>query len=273
MKRGAARSSTRPPWRSAIARTIARPRPEPGSPLARGRARSARRRALGLVGESPGPSSATLSAAAVHRATVTRSSAPRPVRCARCSTRLASARSQRLGGRPATSTRPAPRPRTRGSPSAARARQRRRGRPRRPGACRPRPRARARAGRRARRASRAASALELGDRLGVGTVAGEVVDVAAQRGQRRAQLVRGVGEEAALGLARALERWRASRSACRASSPHLVARGRGRQAALGVAGALDVRGARGQPAERAQRAARERATASAPSAAAASAAR
>ena len=34
----------------------------------------------------------------------------------------------------------------------------------------------------------------------------EVVDVADERGQRRAQLVRGVGEEAALGVARPLER-------------------------------------------------------------------
>ena len=47
-------TSTRPPWRSAIARTIASPSPEP-SPRAPALARSARRRASASTGESPGP--------------------------------------------------------------------------------------------------------------------------------------------------------------------------------------------------------------------------
>ena len=47
--------------------------------------------------------------------------------------------------------------------------------------------------------------LEVGDQVGRRAVAGEVRDVAPQRSQRRAQLVRGVGEEAPLGLARPLE--------------------------------------------------------------------
>ena len=75
-------------------------------------------------------------------------------------------------------------------------------------------------------ASRAASLCEVGDHLRVGAVAGEVLDVADQRGQRRAQLVAGVGEEAALALARGVERRRASRSASRASSPTSCRAGR-----------------------------------------------
>ena len=48
--------------------------------------------------------------------------------------------------------------------------------------------------------------LDVGEHRGIGAVAGHVGGVAAQRGQRRAQLVRGVADEAVLGLARALER-------------------------------------------------------------------
>ena len=48
--------------------------------------------------------------------------------------------------------------------------------------------------------------LEIGQHLGVRAVLRDVGGVAAQRGQRRPQLVRRVGDEAALGLARALER-------------------------------------------------------------------
>src|SRR5581483_11266840 len=48
--------------------------------------------------------------------------------------------------------------------------------------------------------------LELCDEFGARAVACEVVDVAGERGQRRAQLVRSIGEEAPLCVARALER-------------------------------------------------------------------
>ena len=42
---------------------------------------------------------------------------------------------------------------------------------------------------------------EIGERLGVGAVAGDVLGVPAERRERRAQLVRRVGDEAALALA------------------------------------------------------------------------
>ena len=57
----------------------------------------------------------------------------------------------------------------------------------------------------ARRASRSASASQVGDERGRRAMAREVLDVPAQRSQRRAQLVRRIGDEAALRLARALE--------------------------------------------------------------------
>ena len=47
--------------------------------------------------------------------------------------------------------------------------------------------------------------LEVGDQVGRRAVAREVRDVPPQRGQRRSELVRGVGEEAPFGLARPLE--------------------------------------------------------------------
>ena len=75
-------------------------------------------------------------------------------------------------------------------------------------------------------------------------MARKVGDVAAQRGQRRAQLVRGVREEAALGIARALEAREHRVERCR-QAPDLVPLHRLRQATARVARPLDVgRGAR-----------------------------
>ena len=95
--------------------------------------------------------------------------------------------------------------------------------------------------------------LDVGQHLGVGAVPGRVGEVAAQGGQRRAQLVRGVADEALLGRAGALERGehRVERLRQRAD---LVAHLGIRQPARGVAGALDLARARRQAAQRAQRA-------------------
>ena len=98
--------------------------------------------------------------------------------------------------------------------------------------------------------------LDVGQHLGVGAVPGRVGEVAAQGGQRRAQLVRGVADEALLGRAGALERVEhgVQRLGQRAD---LVAHLGIGQAARGVAGALDLARARRQAAQRAQRAAGE----------------
>ena len=107
--------------------------------------------------------------------------------------------------------------------------------------------------------------------LGRGAVAGEVGDVAAQRGQRRAQLVRRVGEEAALGVARALEA--ASIRVQRRGEPgDLVARSGFGQPAARVAGALDLARGVGEPCQRPSARRISRAGAIAPRAAAMSAA-
>ena len=98
--------------------------------------------------------------------------------------------------------------------------------------------------------------LELLDELGRRAVAREVRDVAAQRGQRRAQLVRGVGEEAALGVARPLEAGE-HRVQRRREPPDLVGRRGLGQPAARVARALDLRGRVGEPSERPQRSAHQ----------------
>ena len=92
--------------------------------------------------------------------------------------------------------------------------------------------------------------LELRDDGGVHPVPGEVRDVPPQGGQRGSQLVRGVGEEAALGVPRPLEaaEHRVQRGG---ECAHLVAGVRLRQAARRVAGSLDLRS---RPCERAERA-------------------
>ena len=57
--------------------------------------------------------------------------------------------------------------------------------------------------------------VDVGERLGVGAVGEQVRGVPAQRGDRVSQLVRRVGDEAALGLARLLERGEHAGSASR----------------------------------------------------------
>ena len=105
----------------------------------------------------------------------------------------------------------------------------------------------------ASRARRSRVLLELGDELRRRAVPREVGDVAAQRGQRRAQLVRGVGEEAPLGVARALEAASIAFSVCREPADLVVRRRLGQPPAR-VAGALDLgRGVR-RAAERPKRA-------------------
>ena len=105
----------------------------------------------------------------------------------------------------------------------------------------------------------ATSASRCGRDLGV---AGERVEVGAQRGQRRAQLVAGVGGEAAGGLERrsvaALDApRRSSISLARRTAAHLLRAGVVGQRRREVLGAADPRGARAQPRERAERERRE----------------
>ena len=81
--------------------------------------------------------------------------------------------------------------------------------------------------------------LEIGDQVRRRAVAREVRDVPAQRGQRRAELVRGVGEEPPLGLARPLEAVEHRVQRRREPADLVVAVG-SRQAPARVAGALDL---------------------------------
>ncbi len=98
--------------------------------------------------------------------------------------------------------------------------------------------------------------LELGDELGTCTVAREVGDVAAQRRERRAELVGRVGQEAPLAFPHALQ---AGQHAVqrRGEYADLIVGGGFRQAPPRIARALDLgRGFR-KPAERAQGTAKE----------------
>ena len=244
-------------WRArwpARARSPGGPRSRPAPEALEGRC--GLRRARG-----PAPSSATARRArSPAAATVTVTAAGRPVRSARW--RRGCRRRARAPRRSPDDERPGP-----AAATSTRAVGRRGGRARDAverddvaGAAPRRPRARARAGRRQARQALGVG-LEVGERLGVGAVAGDVRDVPAQRGERRAQLVRGVGQEAPLApRARARAR-RACALSVRGELAHLVA-GRRRQAAAGgVAGALDVaRGGRQAP----QRAQRRGASAAAP---------
>ena len=95
-------------------------------------------------------------------------------------------------------------------------------------------------------------ALDVGQHVGVGAVLCDVRGIAPQRGERGPQLVRGIGDEAALGLARLLERGehRIERLRQRAD---LVARvGRG-QPARRVARLGDRAGGGGEVGQRPQR--------------------
>ena len=186
----------------------------------RARARSRRRavatpealeRVRGLGAARPGPSSDTLSSAVAVLAASRPSTAPRPWRRA-FSTRFASARSSAARS-PRTLDRPDATTSTsgfgagqlverddlvrRGCGLLAREREQVVGESRQP----------------------ARVLLELGDELGARTVPRQVVDVADERRQRRAQLVRRVGKEATLGSRGRARARSASRSACGASRP------------------------------------------------------
>ena len=87
-------------------------------------------------------------------------------------------------------------------------------------------------------------------------VLGQVRGVPAQRGERRAQLVRRVADEAVLGLLRPLERGEHRVERVRELAD-LVGHRRFRQAAGGVAGAADLPRSGRQARERTERAARE----------------
>ena len=97
---------------------------------------------------------------------------------------------------------------------------------------------------------------EIGDELRRRAVAREVRDIPAQRSQRRAQLVRGVGEEPALRLARTVEAVE-HRVQRRCKRTDLVGSVRVGQAALRVSRALDLAGGTCEPGERAERAAHQ----------------
>ena len=77
----------------------------------------------------------------------------------------------------------------------------------------------------------------------------QIRDVAEQGGERRAQLVRCVGEEAPLDLARSLEA-REHRVQRLGEAPDLVVGSRDRQPTARIARALDVRGGVGEARER-----------------------
>ncbi len=93
--------------------------------------------------------------------------------------------------------------------------------------------------------------LQLRDELLGKAVPPQIRDVAAQCGERRPQLVRGVREEAAFGFARPLEAGQ-HRVQRRPEPAHFVRRCGLRQTAPRVAGALDLRSGVGELSERAQ---------------------
>ncbi len=94
--------------------------------------------------------------------------------------------------------------------------------------------------------------LQVGDQLGVRAVLGEIGDVADQRGQRRPELMRGVGQEPSLTFARPLER--SEHPVQRRCQPaDLVVALRLRQPPPWVARLLDLRRRARQPAEWRQR--------------------
>ena len=184
--------------------------------------------ALALVRPAtPGPSSSTSRRArAVHRAS-TRTATRPPAVAARVLDEVRRARAPSASRSPRTVTGDRRRRRRRRRASRASSSSANLVVGQRP----PPPRARARAGRRRAARAASASACEVGDQLRRRAVTGEVLDVAAQRGERRAQLVRRVGDEAPLRLARALERVE-HRVQRRGEAADLVARGAARAAGV-----------------------------------------
>ena len=98
--------------------------------------------------------------------------------------------------------------------------------------------------------------LEIGEHVGIRTVPGDVRGVAAQRRQRRTQLVRCVGDEPALGLARPLERGEHGIERLR-ERPDLVSRAGRWQPVRGIARLADRAGGGREVGQRAQRTTRE----------------
>ena len=119
---------------------------------------------------------------------------------------------------------------------------------------RPRPRGPRRAGRRPARTSRATSASRSANASASRAVPGQVGGVAAERRQRRPQLVRRVGQEAPLGVARPLQR-RQHLVQRDGQLLHLVLAAGRRQPPRRVGGAADLGGVGGQALQRAQHAA------------------
>ena len=239
----------RPPCRSAVARTIASPRPEPGRS---DRARQNRSKARAASsGARPGPSSSTLSRRDARRSRLRHGCVRRRGPCRRAfSTRFESARSSAAGsartvaGSAATSTSGAANERASSSrPDLLLGRQRRL-----------LPREREQVVGKAREP--VGVGLEVVDQLRRRAVTREVRDVPAQRGQRRAQLVRRVGEEAALGVARALEAGEHRVQRRREPADLVVRCGLGQPPPC-VAGPLDLARRAGEPRERLQRAAHQ----------------
>ena len=212
---------------SATARTIARPRP-PSRRVARRRGRSARRpssrSSAGMPGPSSSTSSTTLPVAGRHRRRdgraggVWRDAFSIRFSASRCSSSRAPSTYVPARRRPARASWP---PGHRLSSAAASTTHLGRGRRARAGGARP---ASARASssrsatsRRMRREERSA------ERGGLALLAvellGEQLEVRQHAGQRRAQLVRGVGDELALAVERGLASPRARRRATRASPP------------------------------------------------------
>ncbi len=195
---------TLPPWRSAVARTMARPSPEPGGRVGPSRAPEALERVGRVVVAQPralvahGHERASPVLAHVDRHPSTLRAVDERVldEVADGARRAPPHRRATVTGPGASTT---TRPPARASASSVEA-HRREG----AGAGRVLARQREQVAEQAREARRVA--LDVRQHVRIGAVLGDVGGIAAQRRERGAQLVRGVGDEAALGLARALER-------------------------------------------------------------------
>ena len=262
-----------PPCDSATARTIERPEAAGGAAVARA-AHEALEDALAQLGRRrPGPSSSTTSSTSPSRVSVRA--------WTRRARRACGAARSRSGSAPGGAARRARRRPSRASASMLEVVVARRpGRARRPprrGPCRGRSARGALAvgvgaGEQQQVGDEAAHPLRRAQRRARGLAAlavehlGEQLEVGEDAGQRRAQLVRGVGDELALARAASPRSRRAtprapSSIAVAASGPARRPRRRRRGwgiAAPGVAGALDVARGGGQRGDRAHRAARQR---------------
>ena len=222
---------TRPPWRSAVARTMASPSPDPAG--RRTGPRQKRSKASRSPGPRPGPASRTASSPPPP---ATPRDAPRR-RAARGSRRCRAgcrASGQRVGLAAdvrgvSASTRTPARPATASATIASS----------RTGCRAPRPGdSRSRASRSSTSRAGAPCRLEVGEHLGVDTVARDELDV-PRGGQRGAQLVAGVGQQPAFAQARGGERGEHRVQRARQVGDLVVGEGLG-QAPGGVLGARDL---------------------------------